>query len=238
MVGWSYSVSQNVTSFFYLKKNNETLLERNAQLEKEILALNDQIEILTATDSVGTNVVMGDSMAHPQFNFIPAVVVNLSYAGVNNYITINKGALHGIKRDMGVISNGGGIVGMVYNVSQKFSVVIPVIHPKFGLSARLKNSENYGSVVWNGENIEEAQLQELPKHEVFNRGDTVLTAFSRIFPKNMIIGFVNSEGRSKDDNFNTFNIRLATNFHTLQDVLVIDDTYYEEQKQLEGTLQQ
>jgi rod shape-determining protein MreC len=64
----------------------------------------------------------------------------------------------------------------------------------------------------------------------------VLTSFSRIFPRNLIIGFVSSEGRSNDDKFNTFNVRLATNFYMLQDVLVIDDTYYEEQRQLEETL--
>ena len=67
------------------------------------------------------------------------------------------------------------------------------------------------------------------KHELFNKGDTVLTSFSRIFPENTIIGFVHEMGKSRDDNFNTFNIQLATNFYTLQDVLVIKDMYYDEQ---------
>lgn len=236
VTGWFYSLSKDVTSFFHLKKNNQLLLERSADLEKEILALKEQIEIFTATDSTEVNAFVSDSLPTLQFDFIPAEVVNLSFSGVNNFITINKGSQHGIKPDMGVIS-AGGVVGVVSRVSPRFSVVIPVINHKFRLSARLKNSENYGSVFWNGENIGEAQLQELPKHETFHKGDTVLTSFSRIFPRNTVIGFVNSEGRSKNDNFNTFNIQLVTNFYTLQDVLVIDDTYYQEQKQLEETLQ-
>lgn len=236
VTGWFYSLSKNVTSFFYLKKNNQLLLERSAELEKDILVLKNRIDLFTAADSTEVNAFVSDSLPLPQFDFIPAEVVNLSFSGVNNFITINKGSQHGIKPDMGVISVGG-VVGVVANVSPKFSVVIPVISPKFRLSAKLKNSDNYGSISWDGTSIGEVQLQELPKHEVFHEGDTVLTSFSRIFPRNLIIGFVSSEGYSKDDNFNTFNIRLSTNFYTLQDVLVIDDTYYEEQKQLEETLQ-
>jgi rod shape-determining protein MreC len=236
VTGWFYSLSQNVTSFFLLKKNNQLLLERNAELEKEVFALKDRMALLPAADSVDANVFVSGSFPQPQFGFIPAGVANLNFSGVNNFITINKGALHGIKPDMGVISAGGGVVGVVSAVSSKFSLVIPVINSKFRLSAKLKNSENYGSISWDGESIGEVQLQELPKHEDFHEGDTVLTSFSRIFPRNLIIGFVSSEGRSKDDKFNTFNVRPATNFYMLQDVLVIDDTYYEEQRQLEETL--
>lgn len=238
VTGWFYSLSNDVTSFFHLKKNNQLLLGRNAELEREVLSLKDQIDILTATDSIHVNIPQIDSLPLPQFDFISSEVVNLSFSGVNNFITINKGSLHGVKPDMGVISAGGGIVGVVSVVSRNRAVVIPVINPKFRLSARLKNSENFGSISWDGVNIREAQLQELPKHEIFREGDTVLTSFSRIFPKNLIIGVVNSEGRSKDDNFKTFNIQLATDFNQLQEVLVIDDAYYEEQKQLEDTLQQ
>jgi rod shape-determining protein MreC len=235
ITGWFYSRSHNVMSFFLLKKNNQLLQERNAELEKEVFALKDRIAFLSAVDSVDANVFVSDSLPQSQFAFIPAGVVNLNFSGVNNFITIDKGSLHGIKPDMGVISSGG-VVGVVSAVSPKFSLVIPVVNSKFRLSARLKNSENYGSISWNGESIGEVQLQELPKHEDFHRGDTVLTSFSRIFPRNLIIGFVSSEGRSKDDNFNTFNVRLATNFYMLQDVLVINDTSYEEQRQLEDTL--
>lgn len=237
VTGWFYELSGDVTSFFHLKTNNQMLLERSAELEKQILALKGRIDILTTADSVEVDAFVSDSLPVPQFDYIPAEVVNLSFSGVNNFITINKGAQHGIQPDMGVISTGG-VVGVVSNVSPNFSVIIPVINPKFRLSAKLKNSENYGSISWDGSAIGEAQLQELPKHEGFHPGDTVMTSFSRIFPRNTVIGFVSSEGQSKDDNFNTFNIQLATNFYTLQDVLVIDDTHYEEQKQLEEKLQQ
>jgi rod shape-determining protein MreC len=237
VTGWLYSTSNNISSFFLLKKNNEMLLVRNAELEKRYHDLLAQLEKVSNTDTLEVKAFAIDTLVAPQFDFIPAGVVNLSFSGVNNFITLNKGASHGIKRDMGVISQKG-VVGVVANVSSNFSVVIPVINPKFRMSAKLKNSENYGSVSWDGTNVRHAQLQDLPKHELFNKGDTVLTSFSRIFPRNTIIGFVHEMGKSRDDNFNTFNIQLATNFYTLQDVLVIKDMYYDEQQRLEDTLHQ
>ena len=234
--GWMYKTSNNVAAFLHLRQNNLQLLEQNAQLQNELQELKSRISGVSE-DSVGINVFAFDSIQPSQFSFIPAEVVNLSFSGVNNFITLNKGLADGVKPDMGVVSQTG-IVGVVFNASEHFSVVIPVINPKFRLSGKLKNSENYGSISWNGENVRQAQLGELPKHEQFTMGDTVLTSFSRIFPKDLIIGFVTEQGRSKDDNFNTFDLELATNFFTLQGVWVIEDRFYDEQSQLEQSLEQ
>ena len=234
VTGWFYSTSNRFRSYFYLHKNNRELLERNAKLENELYATKEQIKRVY-TDSIGTEAFVLDSIQPSQFKFIPAEVVNLSFSSANNFVTLSKGLADGVKPDMGVISQKG-VVGVVLNASEHFAVVIPVINPKFRLSAKLKNSENYGSLLWDGKDVHYAQIQELPKHEVFNEGDTVITSFSRIFPKGLIIGFVSGQGHSLDDNFNSFNVKLATNFYSLQDVLVVDDTFYTEQKQLEQSI--
>ena len=236
VTGWFYTMSSNVTSFIHLRKNNQMLLEQNAVLENELFSLRSYINNLAVTASSDVDAFVRDSTEQTQFSFIPSEVVNLSFSGVNNFITINKGSKDGLKPDMGVISQRG-VVGVVANVSTNFSVVIPIINPMFRLSAKLKNSDNYGSISWNGESVNTAQLGELPKHEIYQEGDTVMTSFSRIFPKNTVIGYVSSMGKTSDDNFNTFNVNLATDFNSLQDVLVINDQFYEEQKLLENSLE-
>ena len=232
VMGSIYNVSNNVISFVHLKKSNQLLLEQNAQLEKELNQLKSHLINQADTDSTNIQAFVADSITQSHFSFIPAEVVNLSHSGANNFITLNRGSKDGVKADMGVISQKG-VVGVVSNVSENFSLVIPIINPKFRLSAKLNNSENYGSLFWNGVNAKEAQLSELPKHEIYNQGDTVVTSFSRIFPKQLIIGFVSGRGDSKDDNFNTFTVNLATDFFSLQYVYIIKDLHYEEQKELE-----
>lgn len=231
VTGEFYRLSSNVTAFLHLKQNNEELLFRNAELERKVQLLQNQIETITK-DTSAIVAFSSDTIEATQFDFIPAKVVNISKTKFNNFITINKGSLAGVKQDMGVISHNG-VVGVVRTVSKHFSVIIPVINPKFRIGAKLKDSENFGSVMWNGNSIDKAELTEMPKHEIVLRGDTVITGFSRIFPEGIVIGYTLDEGISKDDNFNTFNIKLATNFNTLQKVLIINDKYYEERTELE-----
>lgn len=229
-----YGVSNNVTSFFSLKRENNELLYRTAELETKVQLLKKQIVTLIG-DTNTINAFTLDSIVPAQFEFIPADVVNISISKLNNYITVDKGSLDGVRPDMGVISTAG-VVGVVRNVSKHSAVIIPIINPKFRLGAKLRNSENFGSIAWDGRNADEAQLREVPKHELFAVGDTVVTGFSRIFPEGIIVGFTKEIGISPDDNFNTFNINLATNFHTLQHVLIIDDKYHQERTALETSV--
>ena len=229
-----YGVSNNVTSFFSLKRENNELLNRTAELEAKVQLLKKQIVTLIG-DTNTINAFTLDSIVPAQFEFIPADVVNISISKLNNYITVDKGSLDGVRPDMGVISTAG-VVGVVRNVSKHSAVIIPIINSKFRLGAKLRNSENFGSIAWDGRNADEAQLREVPKHELFAVGDTVVTGFSRIFPEGIIVGFTKEIGISPDDNFNTFNINLATNFHTLQHVLIIDDKYHRERTALETSV--
>ena len=229
-----YGVSSNVTSFFNLKRNNNELLERNAELESAVQLLKKHIVTLTGDTSTIEAFTL-DSIVATQFEFIPADVVNISISKFNNYITIDKGSMDGVAPDMGVISTAG-VVGVVRNVSKHSAVIIPIINPNFRLGAKLKNSDNFGSIAWDGSNANEAQLREVPKHEPFAVGDTVVTGFSRIFPEGIIVGFTKEMGVSTDDNFNTFNINLATRFQTLSHVLVINDKYHPERVELETSI--
>ena len=47
----------------------------------------------------------------------------------DNYITLDKGSSSGIRSEMGVI-DGNGIVGIVYETSPSYSVVISVLIEK------------------------------------------------------------------------------------------------------------
>ncbi|MGI6074320.1 MAG: rod shape-determining protein MreC [Fermentimonas sp.] len=233
--GWVYKTANGVGSFFGLKESNRQLLERNALLEKKLAYLESEVEQLLIDGGDEAAMIAGDSVSHSQFEYIAAEVVNSSFSGSNNFITLNRGSAAGIKPDMGVVSQNG-VVGVVFKVSRNYSVVIPLINPKFRVSGKLRHSENNGSISWNGESITQVQLGELPKQEQFTVGDTVVTSYSRIFPKNRVIGYVSSQGRSQDDSFNTFNVDLATDFKRLQYVFVIKDRFFDEVRALEGEI--
>ena len=166
MVGDIYSLTGNVTSYFGLKQINQDLIERNGELEKEIQILKELLRDQYA------EIQLNDSLT--KYDFVVAQVINNSVSQLENYITLNKGSKDGIAPQMGVVDQNG-IIGIVSNVSEHYSVVISILNPKLRLSAKVKGSDYFGSLVWNGKNARIALLEELPRHIEFQTGDTIVT---------------------------------------------------------------
>lgn len=234
VVGEVYDVSGEVISYFGLKKANEELLLRNAELQDRMLSLEDYI-YQRAIDSLKTQAILKDSLIRNdnQFEFIIARVINNSVSRIENYIWINKGEKAGIKTEMGVVSEQG-IVGIVRAVSANYSVIQPVINPKTILSCKVKGSNIPGSLTWTGEDYRYVNLEGFPRYEKFEKGDTIITSgYSGIFPEGIVVGYIEDSKGQSDDNFLTLKVRLSTDFATLKNVLVIKNNNIQEIVDLE-----
>ena len=202
VTGYIASISGSVTSYLNLRDINKELLERNGQLELQMLDLQDQLDALIA-DRVSFKGFAPDSTEQFPYSFVVADVVNNSVTHLSNYITVDKGKLDGIMPDMGVVSERG-VVGIVSTVSDHFSVIIPLLNPKFRLSCKVLGSSYFGSLSWNGRNTLYANLDELPRHVEFQKGDTIVTSgYSAVFPSGIIVGTVADFEKQHDDNFIT-----------------------------------
>ena len=229
--GYMMSVSSSVSSFLSLRAENRQLFDRNKQLELEILQLNHQLETMKAT-ILPPDDIMTDSL-FSNYEYISAVVVNNSVTRLLNYITINKGSKDGIEPDMGVISTHG-VVGIVSMVNYRFSVIIPLLNPKWGLSCKLFNSNYYGTLMWDGRDARYANLEELPTHAEFHEGDTVVTSgFSAIFPPGIMVGTVANSDISASSGFYSLKVTLATDFRNLTTVWVVKNNLQKEQWDVE-----
>jgi len=227
VTGYIMSVSNSVFSFFNLREENRQLFERNKQLEMEILSHRIRMETIQIDSWLNDDILM-DSLTQP-YELISANVVNNSVIHLLNYITINKGSKDGIEPDMGVISTHG-VVGIVRTVNERFSVIIPLLNPKWRLSCKLFNSNYYGTLVWDGRDARYANLEELPTHASFQAGDSVVTSgFTAIFPAGIMVGTVDKSDFSVSSGFYSIKVKLATNFHNLSSVWVVKNNLQKEQ---------
>ena len=228
VTGYIASISGSVTSYLNLRDINKELLERNGQLELQMLDLQDQLDALIA-DTVSFKGFAPDSTEQFPYSFVVADVVNNSVTHLSNYITVDKGKLDGIMPDMGVVSERG-VVGIVSTVSDHFSVIIPLLNPKFRLSCKVLGSSYFGSLSWNGRNTLYANLDELPRHVEFQKGDTIVTSgYSAVFPSGIIVGTVADFEKQHDDNFYSLQVELATDFQALNNVRIIKNFRQTEQ---------
>ena len=219
-----YKAFNGVTSYFHLHDINESLQERNAALEMELIELRKQMSdmALLAPDS------LRQPAAVQQYSFVMAHVISNSIAQPNNYITIDRGHIDGVSPEMGVIDQNG-VVGIVNVVGPHAARVISLLNPHMRLSCKLRNNGFYGSLVWDGKSPRYAVLEELPKHITFHKGDTIVTSgYSAVFPEGIIVGTIDGLARGMSDSFVSLRIRLTTNFSQLSSVRVITNSMKEQ----------
>ncbi len=228
-----YNTSSGVTSYFKLREINEDLHRRNAMLELEILNLKNQLRHYADMEYAATQPV--DSSLS-RYSFYLAHVINNSVNRPNNYITIDRGELDGIRPEMGVVDHNG-IVGIVNVVGPHSARIISVLNSNLRISCKVKGYEQVGSLVWDGKNPDEAILEELPRHAVFNPGDTIVTSgYSTVFPEGVPVGIVERSLDDYDENFFALRVKLFTDLSTLSTVRIIADNMKEELKKTEQDL--
>lgn len=228
VAGQFYAWNSAIESFFSLTKVNQQLVERNLYLEQQLARMQDRLKDATG-DSLATD---SDQLARlKDYRLIPAKVVSASTNRPDNLITIDKGALDGVKKDMGVAC-GNGIVGVVYLTSAHYSVVIPVLNEQSRISCKLSRWGYFGYLSWVGGATDEAYLEDIPRHAHFYLGDEVVTSgFSSLFPAGILVGHVLHVYNSADGLSYRLKVKLSTDFGNLRNVCVIDNSAMQERMQ-------
>ena len=230
VAGMAYEAANNVTGYFHLKSINDDLVQKNVELELQMECLRSALMELTS-DSTGLERMKSDALKG--YDIYRANVINNSLTHVDNYITLDKGENDGIRSEMGVI-NGSGVVGIVYHTSANYSVVIPILNSKSSISCKIKRSDYFGFLKWDGGSSEYATVKDMPRHSLFSLGDTIVTSgHSAVFPGGIPIGTVEDMSDSHDGLSYLLKVKLFTDFGRLNDVRVIAQKGQEEQLELE-----
>lgn len=210
ITGNIYNASHGVSSYFELQKENRALVEDNERLRR--LLFNKTFSDSVKLDSIQLT-----------YTVTPAKIIKNSYADHRNYITIDKGKKDSVKIDMGVITDHG-ILGIIENTSNKFSTVQSILNEKSNINAKIKNTDHFGSLVWNANNYNIVQLVDIPRLVPLLVGDTIVTgAMSSIFPEDIPIGTINKFKLDDSENFYTIDVALFNDMTNIKNVYVVSN---------------
>lgn len=225
MIGDTYEAMNDLNAYLSLKKVNQRISRENAALKNQTMG--------AFIKTFGTSTVIHDTSYLQKYVYYSAQVLNNSTNKASNYITLDRGELHGIEPGMGVF-NKQGVVGVVKDVSAHFCTVMSLLHRDMSISSRIKKNEYFGAVAWTGKNAREAVLNDIPKHVQTAAGDSVVTSgFSSVFPRGIPIGVVTEVRDEVGNNFLEIDMELTTDFKQLNYVYVVKNLLRIEQQQLE-----
>jgi rod shape-determining protein MreC len=222
--GYLSNKAEQLDQYLSLKQVNTQLVIENTALKNDIEKYKREI--------VAKAIVKKDTSHRQAYYFIEAKVVNNSVNKQYNYITLNRGREDGIKPEMGVIADNG-VVGVVQSVTEHYSLVISVLNRQLKVSAKLKNTNFFGSFEWSGLHYQKGYLNDIPLHVKIATGDTIVTSgFSTIFPEGIPVGYV-TEVEDNGGNFFNIELKIATDFKSLSYVYVVNSLNKDEQESLE-----
>lgn len=209
-------------SYFSLSKENKALVQENARL----------YNLLPDDYYNPTSESIPDTSIDKKYTFISARVINNSINKQYNFLTLNKGKKQGIEPDMAVICDRG-IVGVVKESTENFSSIVSVLNREFNPYAVIQRNGYEGTIEWPGISYNKVVLKGIPIYVDVHVGDTVITSEnSAIFPRGIHIGVVESY-KSFDGTFYEIIVHLSTDFKSISNVLVVNNSLREEQIQLE-----
>lgn len=224
VVGRTFTAYKDVTGYLTLGEENRKLNEENARLHNLLPSVfySDTSKVYTQKDS--TKKVF--------YTYIPARVIQITSNQPNNYLIINKGSAQGIEPRMAVVGPDG-VVGIVKNVSENFSVLYSLLHSQVTVSARVHRDGSRGTIKWDGKSPDYVNLEEITRQEQLHKGDTVFTSgVSRIFPDLVPIGTVDQFQLKEPGNFYDIRIKLATNYRKIDYVYVVNNMLHAEMDSL------
>jgi rod shape-determining protein MreC len=224
LVGFLTERVSKVTRYWDLESENKRLANENKQLHEKLRSA-------YFDDRVQRDTLETDSL---RYRYIVAEVVDNSTSRLNNYLLLNRGSSHGVRPNMGVINGSGdGILGIVRSVSTNFSTVMSVLHMDTRISAKLRRNNFFGTLGWDGRSARHLVLDAIPKHAQVLRGDTVVTSgFSGIFPKDVVVGVVDTFWLEPGSSFYTINVLLSGDLSNTGYGFVVEDVMEKELKDL------
>lgn len=219
----------SITSYFRLKKTNDSLVAANEMLYNKLKA---DFEFPDTTSKLIVDSIKVDSMErYRKYQYYPAKVVYNSVASQNNFIVLSRGSSQNIKQGMGVIDPNSGVVGVVTEVSAGYAVVMSLLHKDSHLSGKLLKGGETGTLNWDGKTPNIISLAGIPKSAKVAKGDTIISSgFSTSIPKGMMMGIVEEVKSDKSTNNYLIKFKTSANFYNLEFAYVIENKQTEEIK--------
>jgi rod shape-determining protein MreC len=193
-------------------ENYEQMQRTNADIRKENERLREQLDFSVSMDEKN----------------IPAQIIARDLDNAFTYLTINKGSVNGIKKNMPVVAfqNGNqGLVGKVVQVGTFTSQIMPIYNINNIVSARIQNSRDLGLVNGLGSQDQPLLMQYIRKSVVdeLSFGDIVVTSGENDnYMRDIAIGTI-SKITTLDYN-SSLNIELIPiiDFARLENVVVVN----------------
>lgn len=175
-------------NFSNVKRENQELREKNAELENKLVEYNRMKDENTQLRSM-----FDYSQDNQNYNYLGCNIVGYSGGNISNGYIIDKGTNDGLKKDM-IIITSVGLVGKITKADTNFSIVQTIMNENIAVAAMVESTRQTTGILQGGVNSKNEKLvtlSNIPMDSEIKEGDVILTSgLGGMYPKEIRIGEV------------------------------------------------
>ncbi len=207
-----------IVSFYELKAENDLLRKKISFLEQQLV----QFQELQKENYRYRELI--EFKEESEHRLLAAEVIARDPSQWFGTVTINRGYLDGVRREM-VVTTDRGLVGMISSVSPNSGQVLLLTDPRLQVSAMIQRTRDpvtAGIVESYAEDPTYLRITYLPLEAKIQPGDVLITSgLGGIFPKGILIGTIKEVIQDQPGMVLSALIEPRVNFNRLEEVLII-----------------
>lgn len=159
--------------------------------------------------------------ASSTLNKIPAQVIGLGTENTVQSIIIDRGSDNHIKKGDAVIAEDGVLIGTIWKLEEKESLVELVTDNQSRIGASLLNGDKSMGLAVGSHGVS-VQIEMIPQNESVKTGDVAITSgLEKNIPRGLVIGTVTSIKKEASEPFQTARLELPVELNKLSWVAVL-----------------
>lgn len=209
-------------------KKLESLQDENEKLKEEVIALNNKLDDVQSLDSLKKALNYIDEKY--QAKSISANVVGKNDGNWYDSFIIGAGKNQGVKEES-IVTNGNGLVGIVYEVSDNYSKAISLLDTKSSVSFKLLKDSNFKGVITQNSTLDDKENYKNKGYlcgYMFDSsynvlpGDVITTSGLGVYPEGIPIGEVDKVIDDKNKSMKFVVVKPYVNFKNIDDVTIVE----------------
>lgn len=190
-----YTVNEKVKGYFdffinfsNVKKENEELTAKNAELENKLIEYERMKD-----ENTRLREMFDYSQTNANYDYLGCNIIGYSGGNISNGYIIDKGTKDGVEKDMVVITPAG-LVGKVTKASSSFAIVQTILNENIAVAAMVESTDETTGIlqgITDSKNKNLTELSNIPIESAIKEGDKILTSgLGEMYPKEIRIGEV------------------------------------------------
>lgn len=203
----------------------ETLEADNDALNRKLAAMEEEVRSADSLQRENERLrqLLELSEDNEDYTFASAYIVAWDSSNYKSTFTINKGTNGGLEAGMVAVTEFGQVVGLITEVGPNWATVTTVLDSSLQISGSVASSGYTGIVQGAFATGQEGKMRMdyLPTVAVIRNNDQVVTTGSTVYPKGLIIGYIEDADYDKTGVAKYAILTPAADFDNLEQVFLI-----------------